>query len=82
MKYGWSTEMIHMEMKEEWKPALKETGEQFAIIHGIIEMLKLYADNSGLAQQVEYHCFFFFVATCIVLLVKRKLDSLFLNATM
>ena len=45
-----------MEMKEEWKSALKETGEQFVIIHGIIEMLKLYADNLGLDQQVECHC--------------------------
>ena len=45
-----------MEMKEEWKSALKETGEQFVITHGIIEMLKLYADNLGLDQQVEYYC--------------------------
>ena len=39
-----------MEMKEQWRFALKETGEQSVIIHGIIKMLKLYASNLGLDQ--------------------------------
>ena len=41
-----------MEMRGEWKFASRDTGEQSVITHGIIEMLKLHADNLGLDQQV------------------------------
>ena len=41
-----------MDMKEDLKFALKAIGEQFAMIHGIIEMLKLSVDNLDSQPQV------------------------------
>ena len=48
---------ILMEMKEELKFASKDTGGQFAMIHGIIAMLKLSVDN--LDSQPQVYCVIF-----------------------
>jgi hypothetical protein len=44
-----------MGMKEEWKFASKDIGEQFVMIRGIIEMLKLSVDNLDSQPQVQFH---------------------------
>ena len=41
-----------MDMKEELRFALKDTGGQFVMIHGITEMLKLSVDNLDSQPQV------------------------------
>ena len=42
-----------MEMKEGWKFASRDSGEPSVMIHGIIWMLRWFADNLGLEQQVK-----------------------------
>ena len=41
-----------MDMREELKFASEDTGEQFVITHGIIEMLKLSVDSLDSQPQV------------------------------
>ena len=44
-----------MDMKEEWRYASRDSGEQYAMIHGTTLIQRLHAGNSDMEQLVKIH---------------------------